>query len=62
MSLNYKDRLLVDGSLAPELSLPYTPTSDIAGEVLRVGSAVTRFKGGDRLIQGTGGVSLFVSA
>ncbi|WP_394838458.1 NAD(P)-dependent alcohol dehydrogenase [Pendulispora rubella] len=47
VSLNYRD-LKVAGSAA-QRSEPIVPASDGAGEVLEVGSAVTRWKKGDRV-------------
>ena len=49
-SLNSRDLLLVDGVLAPDLSLPFTPLSDAAGEVVSVGDEVTAWKSGDRVV------------
>lgn len=49
-SLNSRDLLLVEGHLAPNLPLPFTPLSDAAGEVLAVGSEVTSLKSGDRVV------------
>jgi NADPH2:quinone reductase len=37
------------GTYAMKPQLPYTPGADGAGEILRVGSGVTRFKTGDRV-------------
>ncbi|MET2830750.1 zinc-dependent alcohol dehydrogenase family protein [Mesorhizobium shangrilense] len=50
VSLNYKDKLIVDGTLIPDLAFPYVPTSDAVGEVVAVGSAVSRFKVGQRVL------------
>lgn len=50
VSLNFKDLLLVDGRLAPNLPLPFVPTSDAVGEVVAIGAEVTRFKVGDRVL------------
>src|SRR5205809_4450724 len=49
-SLNYRDLALIEGHLAPDLPLPFTPVSDAAGEVLEVGREVTAFKSGDRVV------------
>ncbi len=49
-SLNYRDLVIVQGSYLPNLPLPFTPLSDGAGEVAAVGSGVTAWKLGDRVI------------
>ena len=48
-SLNYRDLMLVTGKYDPNVARPRIPCSDGAGEVLATGSAVTRFKPGDRV-------------
>lgn len=48
-SLNYRDLLLVKGLYNPKLRLPFTPLSDGMGEVVSIGSGVTRVKPGDRV-------------
>jgi len=48
-SLNYRDLLTVENPEARGLSYPRIPNSDGAGEVVEVGSDVTRFKVGDRV-------------
>ena len=50
VSLNYKDKMIVEGTLIPDLAFPYVPTSDAVGEVVAVGSAVSRFKVGRRVL------------
>jgi NADPH:quinone reductase-like Zn-dependent oxidoreductase len=49
VSLNYRDVRMVQGTYNPRLAMPRVPFSDGAGEVVEVGEAVTRFKGGDRV-------------
>lgn len=48
-SLNYRDRVLIDGSYMPNLKFPFIPVSDGAGEVVEIGAEVTRWKVGDRV-------------
>lgn len=50
VSLNYKDKLIVDGMLIPDLSFPFVPTSDAVGEIVAVGRAVSRFQVGQRVL------------
>lgn len=49
VSLNYRDLMLTKGQYNPKLPLPRIPCSDGAGEVVAVGSDVTRVKVGDRV-------------
>lgn len=48
-SLNFRDLLIARGLYNPNLPLPLVPLSDGAGEVVEVGSGVTRFRLGDRV-------------
>jgi NADPH:quinone reductase-like Zn-dependent oxidoreductase len=48
-SLNYRDLMIVKGQYNQKMELPRIIGSDAAGEVLAVGSAVTRFAAGDRV-------------
>jgi len=49
-SLNFKDKMILDGVLMPQLKFPYTPLSDAVGEVVGKGDAVIRFQVGDRVL------------
>src|SRR5262249_44686978 len=50
-SLNYRDLVTVKGGAASRgIHLPLVPLSDGAGEVIEVGSSVTRFKPRDRVV------------
>lgn len=50
VSLNYRDKLVIDGGMGLPLTFPFTPGSDLAGTVHAIGSGVTRFVAGDRVI------------
>lgn len=56
VSLNFRDHLMLEHGLPYEndggvkLPIPFTPASDMAGEVVAVGPGVTRFKEGDCVI------------
>lgn len=51
VSLNFRDKSIMDGDYLPELmSKPFIPVSDAAGVVVSVGSEVTEFKEGDRIV------------
>jgi NADPH:quinone reductase-like Zn-dependent oxidoreductase len=50
-SLNYRDRLVVEGELLPDKpAMPFVPVSDMVGEIVAVGVDVTHFKVGDRVL------------
>lgn len=48
-SLNYRDLRVVMGAYDPRMTLPRIPFSDGAGDVIEIGTGVTRFKAGDRV-------------
>ena len=50
VSLNYRDKLVLEGKLLPDLpEMPFTPVSDMAGVIVATGAGVTRFRTGDRV-------------
>ncbi len=50
VSLNFRDRLVMENGMGLPLQFPFVPASDMAGVVEAVGPEVTRFKPGDRVI------------
>ena len=50
VSLNYKDKMIVEGTLIPDLAFPFVPMSDAVGEVVATGSGVSRFRRGQRVL------------
>lgn len=50
VALNYRDKMVIEGTMPISLSFPFTPASDMAGVVDRVGEGVTRFQHGARVI------------
>lgn len=50
VSLNFRDLMVAKGDYPTGTTSPVIPCSDGAGEVIEVGSAVTRFKAGDRVM------------
>lgn len=50
VSLNYRDKLVIETGMGLDLPKPFVPASDMAGSVVAVGASVTRFKKGDRVI------------
>jgi NADPH:quinone reductase-like Zn-dependent oxidoreductase len=49
-SLNYRDLMIVSGTYNPRMKIPAIPLSDGAGEVVAIGSDVTKWKVGDRVM------------
>ena len=49
-SLNYLDVMIVSGTYNPRMKLPAIPLSDGAGEIVEVGTEVTQWKAGDRVM------------
>ena len=49
-SLNYRDLVMASGGYGPSTRLPLVPLSDGSGEVTAIGSEVTRFRVGDRVM------------
>ena len=50
VALNYRDKMVLETGRGLPLRFPFTPGSDLAGEVIAVGEGVTRFDRGDRVI------------
>jgi NADPH:quinone reductase-like Zn-dependent oxidoreductase len=48
-SLNYRDVMVASGTYNPRMTLPSVPFSDGAGEIVEVGSGVSKWKTGDRV-------------
>ncbi|MFD2442115.1 alcohol dehydrogenase catalytic domain-containing protein [Paracoccus kondratievae] len=50
VSLNYRDKLMIESGMGMPLEFPFTPGSDLAGTVVAVGEGVTRLAKGQRVI------------
>jgi NADPH:quinone reductase-like Zn-dependent oxidoreductase len=50
VSLNYRDKLVIETGMGLPLTFPFVPASDMAGTVVELGEGTTRFKVGERVI------------
>ncbi|QNI38107.1 zinc-dependent alcohol dehydrogenase family protein [Edaphobacter albus] len=50
VALNYRDKLLYDGTYNPHLEFPMTQVADAVGEIVSLGPDTSRFKVGDRVV------------
>lgn len=50
VSLNYRDKLVIESGMGIPLAFPFTPASDLAGTVAGLGEGAGRFRTGDRII------------
>lgn len=50
VSLNYRDRLIIENGMGSPLAFPFTPGSDLAGTVVEAGAGARRFSPGERVI------------
>src|SRR4051812_5962195 len=48
-SINYRDVMVVNGTYNPRMKLPAIPLSDAAGEIVAVGTGVTKWTVGTRV-------------
>ena len=50
ISLNYRDKMMIENGRGLTVGFPFTPASDLAGTVEAIGEGVTRFRPGERVI------------
>lgn len=50
VSLNFRDKVIIEGGMGMGMPMPFTPGSDMAGVVEAVGPGTSRFSEGDRVI------------
>ncbi len=51
-SVNFPDVLMIQGKYQHKPPLPFAPGGEVAGEIIKVGSAVTGFTAGDKVVAG----------
>ncbi len=50
VSLNFRDKAIIDGAYTAPVHFPFVLGSDLAGEVVAIGSDVTTFQPGDQVV------------
>jgi NADPH:quinone reductase-like Zn-dependent oxidoreductase len=50
VALNHRDKMVTETGRGLNIAFPFTPGSDLAGQVVALGKDVTRFTAGDRVI------------
>ena len=50
ISLNYRDKMVIETGRGLELSFPFSPGSDLSGTVIEVGEGANHFNVGDKVI------------
>lgn len=50
VSLNYRDKMMIETGMGIDLSFPFVPASDLVGTVVASGTGAERFAVGDRVI------------
>ena len=50
VSLNFRDKAIIDGTYPAPVTFPMIPTRDLAGEVVAVGEGVTKLHPGDKVV------------
>ena len=50
VSLNFRDKVIIEGHMGNNMPMPFTPGSDMAGIIVSVGPKTTRFSPGERVI------------
>jgi NADPH:quinone reductase-like Zn-dependent oxidoreductase len=50
VGLNYRDKMVIESGRGLPLRFPFTPASDLAGEIVELGEGASRFAIGDRVI------------
>lgn len=50
VSLNFRDKAIIEGNYTAPVTFPFVLGSDLAGEVVSIGKNVTKFKAGDQVV------------